>query len=449
MPALNRIARVADVSARLLLLGSFLIPAQSLLWAADVPIFLKLAGVGVATLAFLRPADGLLMVAALAPLGVMFSRLLDSPARGSEALVLAFLVGWLLSTLRPKGDRRSEGGNLSVPILLFSVVVVTSCLERLVFLQFQRDYPWPFLQALSIFFARDYLLGPGGFGFVQTALRLLEGLALFVCAVSMCRADKAMVPRLTRALVAGAVGAALLSVAHVAMDVVVRDDVWTVALAEALSERWTVHIGDVNAAGSYFVLTAGIALGATLVWTRWSIVWLAASAASFVALWLTSSRAAILSVLILIAATAVWLAAAYVRAMTARRIGLLAVVVTATVTVLVFRYSSLVLSPEALDALNIRRLFFVTTLGMVASRPLFGVGVGGYFLWSAQFSPPELLEIYYRENAHNYFLQIAGKLGLVGLAVFLWLLCAALWSAWPDARTIRRDPRLASDCSRA
>ena len=64
---------------------------------------------------------------------------------------------------------------------------------------------------------------------------------------------------------------------------------------------------------------------------------------------------------------------------------------------------------------------------LVASRPLFGVGVGGYYLWFAQFSPPELLEIYYRENAHNYFLQIAGELGLVGLAMFLWLLCTALW----------------------
>ena len=378
----------------------------------------------------------------------MFSRLLDSPARGSEALVLAFLAGWLLSTFLPKGDRTSGAGNLSVPVLLFAVVVVTSCVEQLAFLQFQRDYPWPFLQALSVFLARDYLLGPGGFGFVQTTLGLLEGLALFVCVVSICRADQTMVPRLTRALVAGAVGAALLSVASVAMDVV-RTEVWAAALAEALSKRWTVHIRDVNAAGSYFVLTAAIALGAALAWTRWSIVWLAASLVSFVALWLTSSRAAILSALILIGATAVWSAAAYVRSMTARRIGLLALVVTATVAVLVFRYSPLVFSPEALGALNIRRLFFVTTLGMVASRPLFGVGVGGYFLWSAQFSPPELLAICYRENAHNYFLQIAGELGLVGLAVFLWLLCTALWSAWPRARVIRRDPHVDSDCSPA
>ena len=111
-----------------------------------------------------------------------------------------------------------------------------------------------------------------------------------------------------------------------------------------------------------------------------------------------------------------------------------------TLAVLVFGSSDLFLSPAAIQALNIRLLFLETTIDMVASRPLFGVGVGGYYLWSAQFSPPELLEIYYRENAHNYFLQIAGELGLVGFAAFVWLLCTAVWSAWPGARLIRRDP---------
>ena len=143
------------MGGRLSLLGLFFFPAQSLLWAADVPIVLKLAGVGVATLAFLRPADGLLIVAALAPLGVIFSRLLDSPARGSEALVLAFLTGWLLSTLRPTDHRTNSAAKFPVPVLLFGVVVVTSCVKQLVVLQFQRDYPWPFLQALSVFLARD------------------------------------------------------------------------------------------------------------------------------------------------------------------------------------------------------------------------------------------------------------------------------------------------------
>ena len=104
------------------------------------------------------------------------------------------------------------------------------------------------------------------------------------------------------------------------------------------------------------------------------------------------------------------------------------------------QYSTLVLSPGALQSLNIRRLFFDTSVSMMASRPLFGVGVGQYSLWSTHFAPPELLEIYQRENAHNYFLQVGGELGSVGLVIFVWLLGSALWSAWPGAQVIRRAP---------
>ena len=201
-------------------------------------------------------------------------------------------------------------------------------------------------------------------------LRLLEGLGLFVCVISICRADRTLVPRLTRALVAGAVGAALLSVTYVAMDVLDSED-WMAQLSVTLQDRWTAFIGDVNTAGSYFVLTAAIALGAALAWTRWSVVWLAASAASFIALWLTRSRAAILPALIVMGAAAVWFAAARFRSMTALRIGMLALVVMVTLAVLVFGSSDLFLSPAAIQALNIRLLFLETTIDMVAESSLF------------------------------------------------------------------------------
>ena len=439
MRVLSRISRTMNVSGVLILLGFFFIPAQSLLWAENVPVSMQVLGVTVLAVTFFRPTDGLLIVAALGPLGVTLGRILGSPARGSEALILAFLAGWLLRSFRRIDGTKRELGNLFVPVLLFGFVVVTSGIEQLIVLQVQRDYPWPFLQALSVFFARDYLLGPGGFGFVQTALRLLEGLALFVCTASICRADRTIAPRVIRALIAGGVGAALLSVTFVAIDAIQTGD-WTAALFISLQERWSVHIGDMNAAGSYFILISAIGLGAGLRGTRWSVVWLVASLTSFVGLWLTGSVTAILSSLLLLGATGVWLAVTYFRSMTGRRIGTLTLFATVTITILVILYSPLVLNQESLDTLNIRRLFFMTTLGMVVSRPIFGVGVGGYSLWSAHFSPPELLEIYYRNNAHNYFLQIAGELGLVGLAVFGWVLFASLRSAWPGTYGIRRDP---------
>jgi hypothetical protein len=64
-------------------------------------------------------------------------------------------------------------------------------------------------------------------------------------------------------------------------------------------------------------------------------------------------------------------------------------------------------------------------LRMWATRPAFGVGVGQFYPLSAGFIPPELRQWYPRENAHNYFLQIATELGVAGIATFLVLLGAA------------------------
>ena len=215
MPVLGRLSDRIDVCSRALFLGLLLLVAQSLLWAEGVPVGMKLAGVAVAGVAFVRPAEALLVVVGLAPLGVMFSSLWHSPARGSEALVLAFLAGWFLRTWRPTNDQPRPADKLSTPMLLFGAVVAASCFEQLAWLQVQRDYPWPFVQGLSVFLARDYLLGPGGFGFVQTAIRLLEGLALFVCVTTICHDDRTFAPRLIRMLVGAAIGAALLSLANV------------------------------------------------------------------------------------------------------------------------------------------------------------------------------------------------------------------------------------------
>src|SRR5579864_7728730 len=59
---------------------------------------------------------------------------------------------------------------------------------------------------------------------------------------------------------------------------------------------------------------------------------------------------------------------------------------------------------------------------MIGARPVFGVGVGQYYPMSSLFLSPQLAWTYGSENAHNYFLQIGGELGLVGLGLFgVWL----------------------------
>jgi hypothetical protein len=78
---------------------------------------------------------------------------------------------------------------------------------------------------------------------------------------------------------------------------------------------------------------------------------------------------------------------------------------------------------------------------MLQWQPVFGVGVGQYFLWSGTFSSPELRSFYPRENAHNNFAQIAGELGIVGLTTFLALLviCLFPWRRLSDSRFLISD----------
>jgi hypothetical protein len=85
-------------------------------------------------------------------------------------------------------------------------------------------------------------------------------------------------------------------------------------------------------------------------------------------------------------------------------------------------------------AVRFRWLLLGTTWRMLLSEPLFGVGVGQYFLWSNQYSTAEFFTFYQRENAHNNFAQIAGELGVVGLICFVALLAAALWHRNTDPK---------------
>jgi O-antigen ligase len=78
-------------------------------------------------------------------------------------------------------------------------------------------------------------------------------------------------------------------------------------------------------------------------------------------------------------------------------------------------------------AIRIRWLFLGTTWRMLMAEPIFGLGIGQYFLWSREFAVPEMFKYYERENAHNNFAQIAGELGIVGLISFLAVLVISLW----------------------
>jgi hypothetical protein len=93
-------------------------------------------------------------------------------------------------------------------------------------------------------------------------------------------------------------------------------------------------------------------------------------------------------------------------------------------------------------AFSARADFMITGLRMIASAPVFGVGIGRYFDMSGRFMPSSIYWFYFHENAHNNFLQIGGELGVLGLAAFVWLLAAAAMRIVRALRARRDDALL-------
>jgi hypothetical protein len=82
-------------------------------------------------------------------------------------------------------------------------------------------------------------------------------------------------------------------------------------------------------------------------------------------------------------------------------------------------------------------------LRVMATRPLFGVGIDRFWVLAGSLASPELHALWSgRMNPHNDFLRFGAELGLVGLGLFLWILVAASRQIWQALRRTA-DPRLA------
>ena len=449
--------------ARLILVGLVLLLAQSFFWADNVPIVLKLGIGALGCLSAVHPQGALLLVAGITPLGRLLSTRLwpeAYPANVTEAIVLAFLAGWLVRSAHRTRGSRVASDPVWMPIGLLGMVIVASLLVHVAVLQVWKDYPWAFAQQLATFLGRDYLTiaipdarpwvdGLSGFGVVASSALLLEGLGLYLCVVTVARDDHTFAQRLLRMVVAGAVGAALLSVVQVVTAAISTGHALE-SVPSLVGERWSLHVTKVNAAGSYFALVVFIALGALVARTGRRIMWLSAIVTIGVALWLTGSRAAILGSVATILATSAWIVASGYRSATVRRFGVVTLVAATLATGLVVKYSPFpIVDPDAmydgLDSLRHRVLFAETSVRMLATRPLFGIGIGQYYLASTSFAPPELFSTLAgapRANANNQFLQFAAELGLVGLVAFLWVIGMSVRRVLQGLRGSNRNPLL-------
>ena len=199
-------------------------------------------------------------------------------------------------------------------------------------------------------------------------------------------------------------------------------------------------MADVNAAGSYFVMILCLALGMAVRATGWHRApWLVAVLAAGVGLWFSESRTALAAAGIVI--TTAVASTALVRWRPAVRLVVLGSLVAVALGLGSVRVHFLEKDPTYRGA-GFRTQFNETSARMIAARPLLGVGVGQYFRTSPLFLSPRLAWSYGRENAHNYFLQVAAELGVVGLASFGAWAGVVLWRAMKALGRRPHDARL-------
>jgi O-antigen ligase len=356
--------------------------------------------------ALVSPSRGLLAVAALTPLGHLLETGLGlEPFRIGEAIVIAFLAGWLL---RERGDR---SGPRVPAIAAWSLAGVAGASVAAQAWSVAVAHPGELPDTLQTLYQAYYLL-PDRIGF-GVASRLVEGLALLAATTTLFRAT----PRLAVTLPATMTITAVLAAAS---SVLVTRGVAPAAILAEHARGWgrtSAHIGDVNAAASYFGMLLFVALGmAARRPSALSALWLAAAIGETAALWLTGSRTGT-------AAAAIVFGVAAVCAVTSEwrptmRAVLVATVLFAAAAAGGARMWMLRNDPGA----SFRQQFTATSLRMIAARPVLGVGVGRYYDASALFLTPQMAWVYGFQNAHNQFLQIAAELGLVGVALFLVLI---------------------------
>ena len=398
---------------------------------------------GFCVLAVVRPDAALLVTAALVGFGIILSHLAGMPdLRVTEVLVVASIAGCWMRAVRDDNLRRALVGRISVPIVLFALAAATSAVVWQWVYQAETGYPSAYVQALLHFVSRDYFVQPGDFRVLASTAVILEGLALYVVVAALCQVNPTFFERSLRMLALGGAGLALMSTVRLG-EILLRNPGAIEAMrATSIGLRISPQIPDYIAAGSYFALCWLVALGIAMASRRSRLWWVAAGVPLIAALYLTGSRSVIAAALMGL----VFLVFLVFRQKAVAVRGVVAFAGLAVV-VMVLSYSWMsgrdFAGAMAQQSLTVRTELIRAGLGVIATRPLFGVGIDRFFLLAGSYASPELHALWQgRMNPHNDFLRFGAELGLVGLGLFLWILAGAGRRTWA-ALTSTRDVRLA------
>ena len=433
LPAAGWIAGVVPLA--LVLMSVWLAPGSSPIARAVLLAF--------GLLAVARPDAALLLPIALANFGIILAHLAGMPTlRTTEVLVVVCLAGFAIRACWIGGSfRRLVGGPIAVPIAVLALTSIASAIvwQRVYNAEAIAESTYP--AAIVQFLTRSYFVEPDSFlDLVSTAV-LLEGLALCLVVVALCRDDSRFFERAIRMIAIGGAGLGVLSVVRLA-EVLIRNPSAIEALrATSGGLRISPQIPDFIAAGSYFALCWLTSLGIAQASARGRLLWLTAGGPLIAAIYLTGSRSVIGAAGAGLVVPA--LAAVRQKGVSTRALQAFAVL---TVVAMVGSYSWLtgrdVSGQMAQQSLTVRGELLKAGGRVLATRPVFGVGLDRFYQLAPVYASPQLRALWPgRMNPHNDFLRFAVELGLVGVAAFLWILIAAAKQIW-DALSRTRDARL-------
>ncbi len=380
-----------------------------------------------------RPDAGLILITALVPAGLLLA---PAPVRAAEILAWSFLAGWLLRVWRPLVDGQWPKAVI-LPALLFAAAALASWLTMTIDGASgisPTSLPRFVLRAIRA----DHLLFSSPESQTWTLLQTLAGIGVFLAALAVTMAQPNVARGIGAALAASMAALSVATMVSIVQQWSTHEYAGWFLWQYVTSERFALNLADVNAAGSQYVLAGLTALGLAAVDTPRRWLWLLLLLVMVPGAWVTGSRSAglvgaVIGALML-PAVAGW-------RWHARRTVLIGV---ATATIVLLVAGGVMLAQgmnekgSAGRAMRLRAEFSETSVRMMRSAPVYGVGIGRYHARSNEFMPEELRALYGFENAHNYFAQQAAELGLLGGALFLWFIVVPLRLAWSSTRTAER-----------
>jgi O-antigen ligase len=379
----------------------------------------------VGLLSAVRPFDGLLVVSGIGPVMTALAIVLGSNhvgVRFPEALVLAFIAG--ASARRSVSrDRFAVRPFIGIPAAILVAAAVASAVISATVLGIEQPAT-PQWAGVPIPLITEFLTQ---YNTAVVAVQFAEGLVLFLLAADLCARHAGHRLRVLAMMVAGASGAAFLNIARLATAALSREHPIPAFASYLANIRVNVQFGDWNAAGSFFALTLLIAL-TFLARRRWSYALAVGTITP--ALWITGSRSALAAVLGISAAGGLVLA---LRSRDWRQKAAFAVglAMIAGAALLAWHYYPKLRNDPATFSIRTRLELWQAAVSMMTTQPLFGIGLGGFYVQSHRYAAAMLDSIgrpY--ENAHNYFVQVLAELGIPGLVLFLAVIGLSLREAW-------------------